>query len=342
MLSPDILRDLTDCSELGHTSCPESCRSPGVRGVMYLFITSAFILTILGNPTIIISILYFKQLHSPTIFLILPMAIMDFLLGFAVMPYSTVRSVENCLVWEPFCKVHYSFDPMLCLVSIFHLCSIAVDQLYAICHPLHDASTMTVVAINHVAVCWSLHAAFAFGVVFSEDASGIEGCETLVTRSSLCPIVFNKLRRAVLFTVGSFASACIMIGINVKILTVSQRHTCELSQAHRHTKSYKTNELSKNKDRKAAKTLRIVMLGFLICWFTWFFANLINPFLNFSTPLLLFDALNWLGYLNYFCNPLIYGFFYPWFWKTFKYILKGKLFNPHFCTIKFLSEDQSQ
>lgn len=114
----------------------------------------------------------------------------------------------------------------------------------------------------------------------------------LVKCSSLCPSVFNKLREAVLFTVGLFAPACIMIGVYVKIFTVSQRHTCELSQPHRHTKSDKKNELSKNKDRKAAKTLSIVMLGFLIRWFPWFFAILIDPFLNFSTPLPLFDALN--------------------------------------------------
>ncbi|KAM6138197.1 LOW QUALITY PROTEIN: trace amine-associated receptor 2-like [Phoenicopterus ruber ruber] len=345
MLSPNISRGLTDCSEFGNRSCAESFRSPGARGVMYLFITAAFILTILGNLAIIVSISYFKQLHSPTNFLTLSVAITDFLLGFAVMPCSMVRSVENCWYFGmAFCKGHYSFDLMLCLASIFHLCSIAADRFYSICHPPHYASTTTIAAVRQtVAVCWSLPAAFAFGVVFSEaHASGIEGYELLVKCSSLCPIVFSKLWGAALFTVGLFAPACIMIGIQVKIFTVSQRHTCELSQAHRHPKSDKKNELSKNKDRKAAKTLSIVMLGFLICWFPWFFCNLIDPFLNFSTPLPLFDALNWLAYLNSFFNPLIYGFFYPWFWKTLKYILKGKIFNPHFHTIKLLSEDQSQ
>ncbi|NXT45568.1 TAAR2 protein, partial [Pluvianellus socialis] len=343
MLSPNISRDLTDCSEFGNRSCPESFRSPGVRGVIYLCITAVFVLTVLGNLAIIVSISYFKQLHSPTNFLILSMAGTDFLLGFAIMPYSMVRSVENC--WHfgvTFCKVHYSFDLMLCLASIFHLCSIAVDQFCAICHPLHYTSTMSAAAIKQtIAVCWSVPAAFAFGVVFSEAyASGIEGYEMLVKCSSLCPIVFNRLWGAVLFTVGLFAPTCVMIGIYIKIFTVSQRHMRELSQAPpRRTKSDKKNEHSKNKDRKAAKTLSIVMLGFLICWFPCFFTILIDPFLNFSTPLPLFDALNWLGYLNSFCNPLIYGFFYPWFRKTFKYILNGKIFNPHFRTAKILSED---
>ncbi|NXS61318.1 TAAR2 protein, partial [Brachypteracias leptosomus] len=342
MLSPNISRDLIDCPEFGNRSCPEHFRSAGIRGVMYLFITMTFLLTILGNLAIIVSISYFKQLHSPTNFLILSMAVKDFLLGFAIMPYSMVRSVKNCWYFGmTFCKVHYSFDLMFCLASIFHLCSIAMDWFYAICHPLHYTSIMTIAAIKQiVAVCWSVPAAFAFGVIFSEVyASGIEGYEMLAKCLNLCPIVFNKLWGAVLFAVGLFTPACIMTGIYVKIFTVSHRHTCELSQAHKCAKSDKRDELSKNKDRKAAKTLSIVMLGFLICWFPCFFTILIDPFLNFSTPLPLSDALNWLGYLNSFCNPLIYGFFYPWFRKTFKYILEGQIFNLHLHTIKVLSED---
>uniref|UniRef100_A0A8C3E4S3 Trace amine associated receptor 2 n=1 Tax=Corvus moneduloides TaxID=1196302 RepID=A0A8C3E4S3_CORMO len=279
-------------------SCPENCRSVGVRGVMYLFITAVFIFTIFGNLAIIISISYFKQLHSPTNFLILSMAVTDFLLGFAIMPYSMVRSVENC--WDfgiIFCGVHYSFDPRLSLASILHLCCIGVDWFYAMCHPLHDSSTMTPMALRQiVAVCWPVPAAFAFGVVFSEaHASGIEGYELLIKCSGLF---------------GLFAPACIMIGIYVKIFTVSQRHTSELSLEHRLSKNNKKYELSKNKDGKAVKALTI------------FFAILIDPFLIFSTPLHLFDSLNWLGYLNSFCNPLLHGFFYQWFQKTLKYILR--------------------
>ncbi|NXC48466.1 TAAR2 protein, partial [Penelope pileata] len=342
MFSMSISRDFIDCSEFRNRSCPDVLRSPGVRGVLYFSMTAAFLLTISGNLAIIISISYFKQLHSPTNFLILSMAATDFLMGFAIMPYSMVRSVENCWYFGmTFCKIHYSFDLMLCLVSIFHLCSIAVDRFYAICHPLHYASTMTMAAIKQtVAVCWSVPAAFAFGLVFSEAyASGIEGFEILVKCSSLCPVVFNKVWGIVLFTVGLFAPACIMIGIYIKIFVVSQKHVFQLSQEDKHAKSEMKNELSKSKDKKAAKTLSVVMLGFLVCWFPCFFAILLDPFLNFSTPSPLFDALTWFGYLNSFCNPLVYGFFYPWFRKAFKYIVTGKIFNTNFRTKKLSSED---
>ncbi|NWY03047.1 TAAR2 protein, partial [Nothoprocta ornata] len=339
MFSPNISRETTDCSAFGNRSCPESSRSPGVQGVMYLFMTGIFLLTVLGNLAVIISISYFKWLHSATNLLILSMAVTDFLLGFTIMPFSMVRSVKNCWYFGiTFCKIHYSVDMMLCLASIFHLCSIAIDRFYAICHPLHYSSMMTATAIIQIiVVCWSVPAAFAFGVVFSEAyAAGIEDYENLVKCSSLCPLVFNKVWGTILFTVGLFAPGCIMVGIYARIFVVSQKHRGAVSQAHNHSKGVAKNL---SKDRKAAKTLSIVMLGFLICWFPCFFSILVDPFLNFSTPLPLFDALTWLGYFNSFCNPLIYGLYYPWFQKALKYILKGKILNPHLRTAKLFSED---
>uniref|UniRef100_A0A8C8SVF6 Trace amine associated receptor 2 (gene/pseudogene) n=1 Tax=Pelusios castaneus TaxID=367368 RepID=A0A8C8SVF6_9SAUR len=319
--------------------------SSGVRGAMYLSMTGAIFLTIFGNLAIIISISFFKQLHSPTNFLILSMAVIDFLLGFTIMPYSMVRSVENCWYFGiTLCKIHYSFDLMLCLASIFHLCSIAVDRFYAICYPLHYSSKITIPVIRRLlAVCWSAPAAFAFGVVFSEaHASGIEGYKILVACSSSCPIVFNKLWGTVLFTVGFFVPGCIMIGIYAKIFVISKKHMHVMNNMPGDANTDVRSQLSKGKDRKAAKTLSIVMGVFLICWFPCFFTILIDPFLNFTTPLVLFDALNWFGYINSTCNPFIYGFFYPWFQKALKHIIRGKIFNPHSSTTNLFTKNQSQ
>uniref|UniRef100_A0A8C0GPN6 G-protein coupled receptors family 1 profile domain-containing protein n=1 Tax=Chelonoidis abingdonii TaxID=106734 RepID=A0A8C0GPN6_CHEAB len=300
-----------------------------IQGAMYLFMTGAIFITIFRNLAIIISISYFKQLHSPTNFLILSMAVTDFLLGFTVMPYSMVRSVENCWYFGiTLCKIHYSFDLMLCVTSIFHLCSIAVDGFYAICYPLHYS------------ICWSVPAAFAFRVSFSEVyASRIEGYQILVACSSLCHTVFNKLWGTVLFKVGFFTPCCVMLGIYVKIFLVSKKQAHVMSSIPENANHEKPNQLSKNKDRKAAKTLSIVMRVFLICWFPCFITVLIDPFLNFSPPALLFDALTWCGYFNSTCNPLIYVFCYPWVQKAVRYIL-DKIFQTHFNTARLFPENQ--
>ncbi|XP_053879531.1 trace amine-associated receptor 2-like [Malaclemys terrapin pileata] len=292
-------------------------RSSGVRGAMYLFMTGVIFITVLGNLVLSwkSSISYFKQLHSPTNFLILSMAIIDFLLGFTIMPYSRdgmIISVENCWYFGiTFCKVHYSFNLMLCLVSIFHLCSIAVDHLYAICYPLHYSSKITFHVIRQLlAICWTVPAAFAFGIVFSEAyASGIQGYKILVACSSLCPIVFNKLWGTVLFTVGLFAPSCVMIGIYAIFFVISKKHARVVNNMPDDANNDVRSQLSKKKDREAAMTLSIFMGMFLICWFPCFFTFLIDPFLHFTTTLVLFDALNWFGYFNSTCNPLIYDFF---------------------------------
>ncbi|XP_053141872.1 trace amine-associated receptor 2 [Hemicordylus capensis] len=336
-------KDIVDCSEFGNGSCHDSPRSASIRGVMYTSMTGVIILTVLGNLAIILSISYFKQLHSPTNFLILSMAVTDFLLGFLIMPYSMIRSVENCWYFGiTFCKIHYSFDLMFCLVSIFHLCSIAVDRFYAICYPLHYSCKMTVPVIRQlIAICWSVPAVFAFGVVFSEAyASGIEGYEILVACSSSCPVMFNKMWGTILFSFGFLTPSCVMIGIYAKIFEVSKKHLNVIKNKPESSHDNKPNQLSKSKDRKAAKTLSIVMGGFLFCWFPCFFTILIDPFIGFSTPAVLFDTLTWFGYFNSTCNPLIYGFFYPWFQKALRFILLGKIFHQHFYTANLFPENQ--
>lgn len=139
-------------------------------------------------------------------------------------------------------------------------------------------------------------------------ASGIEGYAILVTCSSSCPVMFNKLWGGILFSFGFFVPSCAMIGIYAKIFETSRKH---LKRKPENSHQEKQSRLSKSKDRKAARTLSIIMGVFLLCWFPCFITILIDPFIGFSTPVVFFDALTWLGYFNSTCNPLIYGFFLP-------------------------------
>uniref|UniRef100_A0A8C5PHK3 G-protein coupled receptors family 1 profile domain-containing protein n=1 Tax=Leptobrachium leishanense TaxID=445787 RepID=A0A8C5PHK3_9ANUR len=320
------------CSEFGNFSIPCPADRPYIlRGAIYTFLSISTIITIFGNLGIIISITHFQQLHSPTNFLILSMAATDLILGLIIMPYSTVRSVEKCWRFgKMFCKIHYSFDLMLSVISIFHLCSIAIDRYYAVCYPLHYPYKITIPVIKKMVLfCWSVPAIFAFGVVITNShVSGISGYEQLVECFSLCPITFNKLWSLVMFFTCFFIPGSVMVGIYVKIYVVSQIHVKILNSVAGKTSNELISQISKKPDRKAAKTLGIVMGVFLSCWLPVFITVLLDPFLNFSTPEVLFDALNWLGYLNSTCNPLIYGFFYPWFRKALKYIIFGKVFQP--------------
>ena len=260
------------------------------------------------------------------------MATTDFLLGLVIMPYSMVRSVESCWYFgDGFCKFHTSFDMMLSLASIFHLCSIAIDRFYAVCYPLHYTTTMTISMIKWLlAFCWSAPALFSFGLVLSKaNVSGMQNYKILVACFNFCARAFNKFWGTILFTTCFFTPGSVMVGIYGKIFIVSKRHARVIDNMPENTKGEVRKNLSKKKDRKAAKTLGIVMGVFLACWLPCFLVVLIDPYLGHSTPMIVLDLLVWLGYFNSTCNPLIHGFFYPWFRKALKYIVSGKIFSSH-------------
>ena len=98
------------------------------------------------------------------------------------------------------------------------------------------------------------------------------------------------------------------------------------------------NGISRSRGRKAAKTLGIVMGVFLTCWCPFFVCMVMDPFLDYTIPPTLNDALIWFGYLNSTFNPMIYAFFYPWFRKALKIILVGKIFQKDSSRSKLFSE----
>lgn len=85
-------------------------------------------------------------------------------------------------------------------------------------------------------------------------------------------------------------------------------------------------KISLSKERRAARTLGIIMGVFILCWVPFFLMYIITPFCSTCCPSdELIDFLTWLGYINSALNPIIYTIFNLDYRRAFKKLLGIKL-----------------
>uniref|UniRef100_A0A4W6F0G4 G-protein coupled receptors family 1 profile domain-containing protein n=1 Tax=Lates calcarifer TaxID=8187 RepID=A0A4W6F0G4_LATCA len=289
-----------------------------------VFVGSLSVLIMCGNLLVIISIIYFKQLHTPTNYLILSLAVTDLLVGVVVLPFSLIISVGS--YWwlkDVLCKVRGSLDLLLCTSSILNLCFISVDRYYAVCQPLRYRIKINVrVVVIMILVSWTVSALLGTGVTIMGLRQGQynRSCASFQnTSSSIIGVVF-----------GFYLPALIMFTIYLKILMVAWR------QARSIQSTTKTGATVSKMERKATKTLAIVMGVFLICWTPFFLCMTFHPLSNYTIPTSLIKTFKWLGWSNSMLNPCVYAFFYSWFRSAFRMIITAKIFQVPAFTLLFL------
>ncbi|XP_026109582.1 5-hydroxytryptamine receptor 4-like [Carassius auratus] len=325
------MENSTEWSNISLDSGFEPCatlRSSGSRVALYIFIITGIVCTVVGNFLVVLAIAYFKQLQCPTNSFVMSLAVADFLVGLVVMPYSMVRTVEGCWYFGPtFCHLHSSLDVMLCTASIFHLSCIAFDRYYAVCNPLVYSFKMSRKRVGLlIVVCWAIPFLISFGPILL----GLHklGMDVPLT-DNMCIFLVNRVYAVMASLVAFYLPMVTMLVAYWKIYKAAKRQAMQISAMEaqmaagvgKDSSKKQKHRNSMRRERKAAKTLGIIMGVFLLFWLPFFTVNIVDPFIEYGTAAVIWDVFLWLGYVNSSLNPFLYGFFNRSFRRAFLMIM---------------------
>ncbi|XP_039708135.1 trace amine-associated receptor 6-like [Pteropus medius] len=288
------------CCENVTRSCVKTPYSPGPCLVLCALFGFETVLAVFGNLLVMISVLHFKQLHSPTNFLIDSLTYADFLVGFRVMPYSMVRSVESCSYFrQSFCTFHTCCDVAFCYSSLFYLCFISIDRYIAVTDPLLYPTRFTV-SVSGICISISsiLRVAYPGGVFYTgANDDGQEELASALNCIGGCQTAVNQNWMLIDF-VSFFIPTLVMIILYSNIFPVARQQAKRMENTAGNTElssdSYKSRVAKR--ERKAAKILGVTVVAFMISWVPYSIDSLIDAFMGFITPAYIHEICCWCAY----------------------------------------------
>nr|XP_055042956.1 trace amine-associated receptor 13c-like [Misgurnus anguillicaudatus] len=309
------------CFPVWNTSCSPLSHLNYINILLFLYISVMSVLTVCGNLLVIISIVIFKQLHTPTNLIILSLAVSDFLVGICVMPVESFRSINFCFRMKRVqCQIFHYIMSILGSASLINILFVAIDRYFAVCNPLQYISKMT---IRRTLVCISLGwiVSIFYNLMIVDFGSTQSGVTVVCLRE--CAVPVSEARGGVDLIISFISPFTAMIIMYVRILTVAFRQAKAISNIEKENVSKKNQKSSRKSEMKATKTLGSVVSLYIICWIPFFITSLnMKYFQNSSVS---FPALLCLFYTNSCINPFIYAVSYPWFKRSMKLVLTLKI-----------------
>ena len=108
---------------------------------------------------------------------------------------------------------------------------------------------------------------------------------------------------------------------HVNDVSKNRAHRAKLTK--RRHRAQTRNKIIVSQEKRAAKTLGIIMGCFVVCWLPFFIVAVLRPF--YAVPPVVTEIITWLGYFNSLINPGIYTFFNQDFRRAFYKILTCKM-----------------
>ncbi|KAL6472736.1 hypothetical protein MHYP_G00189240 [Metynnis hypsauchen] len=323
--------------------------------VMGLVFMLFIVFGVMGNILVILSVACHRHLRSVTHYFIANLAVADLLLSSVVLPFSASSELLGHWVFgRPLCNAWTALDVLCCTASILSLSVISVDRCLAVSYPLRYPSLATSGrGLGAVAAVWSLSAAISVGPLFGwrepmpEDESVCRVNEDpgyaifsaacsfylpltviLVMYCRVYVVAWRKsqsLRDGWQQDGGSLRIHC---GNTQRCQAHGQRNGDGAAVGKCRSHCSLVRLLTFSREKKAAKTLGVVVGCFILCWLPFFLVLPISSIFPSHRPSeTVFKITFWLGYFNSCLNPIIYPCFSQEFKKAFQNVLRRHCFH---------------
>ncbi|KAK2856979.1 hypothetical protein Q5P01_005714 [Channa striata] len=307
-----------------NSSCRRLLRPPSETVLLYTLLAFVSLLTVTLNALVIFSIYHFRQLHTPTNNLLLSLAVSDLLLGLLVMPIEGLRYIETCWFLG---KLMCALSPYVfyCLVStsLGHMVLISIVRYVTICDPLQHNSKITITNVNVcIFLCWA--SSIIYNGLFTMEH--LENPDRFSSCHGECVVVLSRISGTVDLFVTFVGPCTVMVVLYMKVFLVA-RSQMRVIQSQTAATNAKAALTTKKSQGKAARTLGILIVVFLMCFCPYYYPTFAGE--DISTNLSYYFILTWIELLNSCLNPLIYALFYPWFRKAIKLIFTLRTLQAH-------------
>ncbi|XP_018527025.1 trace amine-associated receptor 13c-like [Lates calcarifer] len=316
--------------QLLNSSCRKLKRTHTEAMFIYILLSSISVLTVTLNLLVIISISHFKQLHTPTNLLLLSLAVSDFSVGLLLSCESLLS--DGCWdLGDHMCILLSTLNFIMTSSSVGAMVFISIDRYVAICDPLHYSNKITVKRIT-ICICLCWITSVLYNTLILKDNLNQPGRHNSCIGECLVVIYYIETIADLILTFIGPVTVIIVLYLRVFVVAVSQAramrsHIATVTLQHSETVFAKKSEL------KAARTLGVVVVVFLICICPYYCSLLTDHNTLFDTTVPIWA---WLMFFNSCLNPLIYVFCYPWFVKSIKLIVTLKILEPDSCEASIL------